>query len=811
MQPATKVITFNILLAAGMMQTVCAQSKIQGTVTDKTGRPISNATVLLLRYADSALIKGTVSGNTGSYLFNNITAGKYLLHFTFTGFKQTYSAAYTIAGNQDNILAGETQLVAENIQLNNVTVTAKKPLFEQKMDRLVINVRNSITAAGATALDVLERSPGVTVDRQNNQLSMGGKDGVLIMVNGKESHMPAAAVIQMLAGMNSANIERIELITTPPANFSAEGNAGIINIVLVENNSYGTNGSFAITAGIGKSKMSSASLNFNHRKKRFNIYGDYTLTITNQIQPLNNYRKIVYGGKTTENYVTNDRDAITRNFNSRMGMDFQLTKKTTIGAMVSGYVDKWTMDAINQTVLLSGQQPDTSIYGTTKETNYWKSFTANLNARHLFKNGGALSLNADYLYYHDSNPNDYLNTYFNGSGGFEYKQQARSDKTTPITFWVASSDYVKKISKHAELQGGAKLTRSGFNNNIIIASLQQDVWVTDASYSANYTLAERIAAAYISFTANPNPATTIKMGLRYEYTNSNLGTSDVKNIVDRRYGKLFPGFFISRKIKDNKAINFSYSRRITRPGFNDLAPFTVFIEPNSLITGNPALQASIADAVSTGYSFKNYIFSLSYSHEAGAIARFQARVDPATNKQVSFPENLTNLKTLALTVSVPLAVTPWWNMQYNFIGRWQQTNSVYLGTSISIEQKNCRISSAQNFKLPGNFAIDVSGYYQSGELRGRVKLRPLGAVDLGIQKKTDKGKGKLSFTVTDIFNTIKMRSYIDLPEQNLVTQRNAQFTQRMFKLIYSRSFGNSKLEAKRSRADSSEEERKRVE
>ena len=805
------MIAFNILLAGCTIQLLHAQSKIQGMVTDSNSQPIPNATVLLLRSGDSALVKGTVSGNTGSYLFNNIATGKYLLSFTFSGFKQVYTSSYTIAGNQDNIHVGETRLMAENAQLSNVTVTAKKPLFEQKIDRMVINVRNSITAAGATALDILERSPGVTVDRQNNQLSMGGKDGVLVMVNGKESHMPVAAVIQMLAGMNSGNIERIELITTPPANFSAEGNAGIINIVMVENNSFGTNGSFAITTGVGKSKTASASLNFNHRKKRFNLFGDYAFTINNQLQPLNTYRKIIYGGKTTETYITNDRDAMVKNFNGRMGIDFQITKKTTVGAMISGYTDKWTMDAINQTSILLDQQPDTSIYVKNKETNYWKSFTANLNARHLFKNGGTLSLNLDHLYYHDSNPNYYLNTYFNGSGGFGYKQEATSEKTTPITFWVTSGDYAKKLNKQIELQAGAKFTRSGFNNNIVIARLLQDTWVTDTSVSANYTLEETIAAAYISFIANPNPKTSIKIGLRYEYTNSNLGTPDVKNIVDRQYGKLFPSFFISRKIKDNKAINFSYSRRITRPGFNDLAPFTVFTDPNTLITGNPALQASIADAVSSAYVYKNYIFSLSYSHEAGSIARFQARIDPATNKQVSSPENLTNLKTLALTFSIPLAVTAWWNMQYNLIGRWQQTNSAYLGTGISVEQKNYRISCAQNFKLSKNFAIDVSGYYQSGELRGRGFLRPVGAADFGIQKKTEKGKGKLSFTVTDIFNSIKLRGYVDLPDQNLVMRRNAQFTQRMFKLTYSRSFGNSKLEAKRNRTDSSEEERKRVE
>ncbi|HTE33333.1 MAG TPA: outer membrane beta-barrel family protein [Chryseolinea sp.] len=392
-----------------------------------------------------------------------------------------------------------------------------------------------------------------------------------------------------------------------------------------------------------------------------------------------------------------------------------------------------------------------------------------------------------------------------------YDEQVRSEKITPITFWIASGDYTKKMGKNTDLQGGFKFTRSGFTNDILIARLFQDTWVSDPSYSANYELKENISAAYISLITNLDARTNIKLGLRYEYTNSNLGTADTKNIVDRHYGKLFPSFFISRKINDDNIINLSYSRRITRPGFGDLAPFTVFFDPNSLTTGNPALQASTADAVNAAYSYKNYMLSLSYSEEADAIAKFQTSIDPATNRQISSPENIRRLKIAALTFSIPLNLTRWWSMQSNLAGRWQQASSVYKGTDITLEQKNFRITCTQSFKLPKDFAIDISGFYQSGELRGRAFIRPLRALDFGIQKKIDKGKGKLSFAITDIFSSITYRGYVDIPEQNLVARRNMQFTQRIFKLTYSRSFGNSKLEGKRSKTDSSEEERKRVE
>ncbi|HTE33332.1 MAG TPA: TonB-dependent receptor [Chryseolinea sp.] len=403
MKAPLKGIIIYAFIAAAPVRLLQAQSTMKGTVVNSGGQALSNVSVLLLHSKDSALVKGMVSDRAGAYLFSNVAGGKYLLSFSFTGYKQVYSSPYFITGSQDNILTGETQLIKEDLELNKVTVTGKKPLFEQKIDRLVINVRNSITAVGATALDVLERSPGVIVDRQNNALSMGGKEGVLVMINGKESHLPVSAIVQMLAGMNSATIEKIELITTPPSNFSAEGNAGIINIVLVDNNGLGTNGSFAITGGIGKSRVSAASFNFNHRKGRLNLFGDYSFRIDRQEQAVSTYRKIDFGGKITETSTTNDRDARIRNFTGRMGMDLQVTKRTSIGAVVSGYINKWTMDAINETSIVTDGQLDTLIHVRNHENNNWKSIGANLNAQHVFRKGGRVTLNLDYLYYHDVN------------------------------------------------------------------------------------------------------------------------------------------------------------------------------------------------------------------------------------------------------------------------------------------------------------------------------------------------------------------------------------------------------------------------
>ena len=229
---------------------------------------------MLLQSGDSSLVKASISEKDGNYSFSNVFGGRYLIMAAFIGHTRTYSEHLVVDENNKIVTVAPLMLTETFTSLGEVTVSAKKPLLEQKIDRLVVNVANSITAAGNTALQILERSPGVVVNRQNSTIAILGKEGVNIMINGKMSYMPASAVVQMLDGMSAGNIEKIELITTPPASLDAEGKAGYINIVLKQNDNVGTNGSFSGTLGYGKGWVTQANLNFNHREGKINIFGD---------------------------------------------------------------------------------------------------------------------------------------------------------------------------------------------------------------------------------------------------------------------------------------------------------------------------------------------------------------------------------------------------------------------------------------------------------------------------------------------------------------------------------------------------------
>ena len=317
---------------------VASQSSVKGIIVDKSLKAVPNANVLLLNSTDSVLVKGMITTSTGAFIFENINKGKYIVSSTFTGFEQVYSPAFNIDEASDAIDIGTLPLNQSISELNTVTVTGRKPLYQQLIDRTVINVENSITSSGSTALEVLMRSPGIMVDPYNNTISMNGKNGVVVMINGKPNYMPVSAVVQMLSSMPSSNIEKIELITTPPSNLDAEGNAGYINIVLKTNNNVGTNGSYSIMAGYGKGLLAIPALNFNHRKGNVNIYGDGSYNLE-KVYPayISHYRKSTNNGLLTETFSDSERDVTETNINARLGMDVQAGKKVIAGVLFTTY------------------------------------------------------------------------------------------------------------------------------------------------------------------------------------------------------------------------------------------------------------------------------------------------------------------------------------------------------------------------------------------------------------------------------------------------------------------------------------------
>ena len=795
------------MLLLGVVFSVHAQSKIYGRVVSVDDKPLANANVLLLNTKDSSLAKGQLTNAAGVYSFENIPQGQYFISYSYTGYKNEYSDDVTISDKQQSLNLGIIKLTEMHLQLKEVTIAAKKPLYEQKIDRLVINVATSIMFAGSTALDVLERSPGVRVNRMSNALSVNGKSGVIIMINGKRNYMDIAAVVQMLAGMPSGNIERIEIITTPPANFDAEGDAGIINIVLKSNNQFGTNGSYSITAGYSKGEQNSVSVNINHRKGKVNLFGNYSFSRNRLQQVWDNYHAVTNNGKLLQNFSDDKRHALASQHDGQAGLDYEISKKTIAGVLLSGSYRHWDMKSLNDAFVSSDNHLDTTVSIINNELHTTLYYGANLNMQHTFSDDQKLTVNADYLHYKDNNPNTYNNAYYNGTNNYLYDENVQSSKTTPLTMWIGAIDYTKKISKGTDMEAGIKDARSSFRDVVGVSSLFQNSWVKDSSLSGNHTLNENISAAYASFNIKLSAKTSMKAGLRYEFTHSRLGSETQLDIVKRDYGKLFPSFFFLHNINDSNSLNFSYSRRIWRPGFSDLAPWVLFLDPKTFQTGNPDLQPAVVDAVNASYTYKNKILSVSYSYISPSITQLP-KIDEGSNKLVIASENSKSYQSLSLNLSLPFTVYKWWNMQNNLTGSRVKSGAFYKA-AVRQEQKNFYINSTQNFLLPKDFSIGLSGFYSSKSLWGLYTFHSNWSVDIGVQKKILKNKSILTFNINNIFNSLAANYNALIPEQNLIVKNKYTYGYRGVSLSYSHNFGNDKVKGKRDRTTGAEDEKGR--
>lgn len=801
-----------ITVLALLAQFSYSQNSMDGQVNDEMGIPLSFANVLLLKVSDSTLVKGTITEENGQFLFENVSQGNYIISVSMIGFKSKSTELLNFDGNSKMTLP--TMALSEGVELDEVVVTSKKNLYVQKIDRMVINVASSILSTGSSALEILERSPGVQVDRQNSAISLIGKSGVVVMINGKQSYMPASSLVQMLEGMSADNIESIELITTPPANFDAEGNAGFINIVLKEQTNLGLNGAYSISLGVGNGTTTNNNVNFNYRKNKLNFFGNYSFLRDNQGQLFTLDRNFIDANNDAVNVSTiTDRDPIQRNHNLRVGLDYQVSEKTVIGLLAWGNDNKWTMDAENQSQEIENNIPRAFVELITTERNQLQHFGSNINLKHNFKENEYISFDLDYLKYQLENPTVYNNSFFDGNNTFLREELTESDKTTPIQITVGKADYSNRLSDKIKLETGVKAAFNNFDNDVAVGTFSGQDFIEDPDLTNISNLKERILAGYGSLEYAISDKTNLQLGLRYEHTDSELISNTQGKVVDRTFGELFPTAYLSHKINDTLGLNFSYSRRITRPTFNDMAPFVIFIDPNTFFAGNPAVQPAISNAVKFDMNYRSLILSSQYSVEKGTIATFQSRFDEENERLIFGAENLDQTSVFSLTLGLPITLTNWWKMQNNVTYLNTKISNTFDESIIDFQQNTFNINTTQSFTMAKNLSSEINITYNSPTLLsfvGTGVLQEIYSINFAIQKKFGEKGGTLSFRVNDLLDSRKWTVVTTIPEQNLNTTNTFDLFNRTFGLSYSNSFGNSKLKSARTRGTGAEEEKRRV-
>jgi hypothetical protein len=781
-----------------------AQTRLSGTVKSEDGAPIPGANVLLLNASDSIMIKGVVADLKGNFQFNAVRSGKFFMVTSMVGYEKIYSSSFEVG--HEPVYVAPTILKVSSTELQSVTVAAEKPMFEQHIDKLVVNVENSITSAGGTILEVLQRSPGITYNRQANSLSLVGKQGVLVMINGKIQRVPMDALVQQLAGMNANTVEKIEIISNPSAKYDAEGDAGIINIVMKKNPEIGTNGSYTLSMGYGWYEKPSGSFRINYRKPKSNFFADYSVNYNHL------WQQFTFKGQNPLeekliNTVSNRYCEILVQ-RATMGAEFNVTPKLIIGAVVSAFDNKFTMDAINDSKTNIGGSPSSTILLNDVEMNQWKHVMGNVNLQQTLVNG-SFSVDMDYLYYRDNNPHQYRNDYWYMDNDSTSSENIRIDKITPITIGVIKADLEKTIGK-IKLETGVKGTMSELSNKVTVQEkVQDEEWSINANFTQDYEMTDNVLAAYANVLLNLNDNTKLQVGLRAESTDMEILTPSNEKVFDLQFVSVFPTAFVTRQISKDQALNFSYGKRITRPSYKDIAPFVVFLDPFTFFSGNPKLKPTITHNISTTYTYKQVITSVKYSLDNDYIARYQARFDPVDKKTYYFSSNLDKVQTLSLSLSAPVDVTRWWELQTNVLGLYQQIETEYFGSAVSMELMSSQLNSTSTFEVGNGYSSQVSVAYWSPSLFGIQRVSSFSEVSLGVQKKFANNTGSIRLNVSDIFWTNMYRFQIDNEALNLHQQGRLRFEPRVIRISFTKNFGSNSIKSGR-RTTGSETEQGRV-
>jgi hypothetical protein len=778
-----------------------AQATLSGMVVDESSAPVPYADLRLIAGADASVRTG-ITDARGGFRFEGLRAGDYRLQVARIGFRP-HVLDLTLA-EADRRHLPPLVLGQEVQEMEGISVEARRSLYEHRGDRLLVNVANSPALAGTSALQVLERSPGVIVDRASNSISMVGKQGVRVMVNGKQSYVPADALLQYLSGMAADNIEKIELITSPPANLDAEGNAGYINIVLKRNPDDGVQGSVNLSGGYGQGEMGKGSGYVDVRRGALGVFVNYSFLWEAQAQYWNNFRTVRRDGVVTETPTLTERDPVQRNHDLRAGLEYEIADGTVLGGLVGAFDNRWSMTARNRLRMITDGHPVSAVDLANDEVNLWRHAMANLNLRREL-GSGTLRFDLDYLRYSNDNPTTYDNEHTDLATGTMVHERMVSGKDTPLSILVGSADLTRSVGKW-ELGTGVKGAFSRLTNTTQFHGPVDD-WFSDAGFASRSTLRENALALYATANVTPAQGTSAKFGLRYEHTDSNLGSLEERNIVDRRYGSFFPSAVLSHDLNENHRLSASYTRRITRPSFRDIAPFIYFLDPYTFFSGNAGLQPAIVNTARVDLSRGSVLGALQYAWEDSSIVRFQSRLLPGRNIQVMYPANFSRTNTASAVLTVPVRLADPWSTQNTAMLVRQEVRALRSEIPVTMRTTSFRFNSSQSFDLPGKLTAEASGFYQSGSRWGAVEWDPVWSVDLGV-KRSMRGGSTVTVTLGDVFDSLQYFGTTGAPGETLHLRQEFDFSHRAIRISYSTVFGGEARQA--SRTTASEEERARA-
>lgn len=791
-----------------------AQSPATGHITGYVtagNAPADKATITLLNAKDSVLVKTSLPDKNGFFEFEQIKFGTYLVLVTQTGYKRYLSKTITINPDNLTIQIPNIALTTNDGLLTEVKVEAKKPFIERKLDRLVVNVENSIAAAGSNVLNILERSPGVLVNEESG-ISLRGKQGVIIMIDGKPTPLSGSDLMSYLKSVPAALIEKIEIITNPSARYDAAGNAGIINIKFKKDQRQGLNGNASVSYGQGVYGKPTVGINANFRKNKWNLFGNYSTSRPEGFTRFYINRQFFNAAGATEtifdqtSYIKHSLN----NHNIKLGADFYASKKTVVGVLLNTNINNAHRDGFTNSIVTDAAG---NVQYTTQTNNTFpgknRNLFGNANLKHTFDNTGKeLTVDADYGHFYSDALQDFDNRYYSPSGTPISSDKLQTDQLGTISVKSIKADYVHPIGKSAKFEAGLKSSFVSTDNDIKFYTDNAGVLIIDRSRSNHFVYDENVNAAYINY-AREFKKMDFQLGFRMEHTVTNGKQITTGEEFSRNYLLLFPSVFLNRKLADNHQLSVSYSRRIDRPSYKQLNPFKIFVDPYTYVSGDPSLRPVLTNSFELSYTFHNkYIASISYVSSKATITDIFTQDD---NTKISYqsPANLQDYEQYNLGLTIPVSIKKWMNSNIIASVYWNRYNSPLQGGQLQTDYTTWDINCTNSFILGKNgWSAELSGFYQSKNAWGLFFIKNLAQISSGIQKTTKNKKSTFKIAVADMFYTNRIAVIVKYQNMDFHTSRT--WDSRVLTLSYTHRFGKNTVAKARQRNSGVEDEKRRA-
>jgi len=806
----------NLLVILFLSNTIHAQSSgkiISGVVKDASNEILPGSTVRLLNAADSTMIAGEVTDGNGKFQFVNLQNNIYLLAITSLGQKNFMSVPLTISDAQTTIvLPAIIMLSAKSVELKEVTVKAKKPLIEQDIDKTIVNVESMISSATSNTMEVLEKTPGISVNN-NGEISLNGKSGVLVLIDGRSTYMSGQDLAAYLKSLPGGLLDRIELIDNPSAKYDAAGNA-VINIRLKRNRAGGFTGSISTGLTQGRYTRSNDALNLNYSRKKINVFANLAYNYEKNYA-LDIYNRRFYNASSaliSTVDLVNDQVYKNKSFNGNVGLDFAATAKTTYGLIFN--LNRTNRNGIfeydsknyktDRLLEVTGMG---STVGGDKRTNT----SLNLNILHKFNTSGReLSADVNHLHYVSKGNQTLENLTFNRDEALINRTDFVYLTPSDINIYTVKADYVHPLMNKGRIEAGFKSSLIDNNNVFDFYNVKDGVGVIDNTSSNHFKYQENINAIYLNGQKSWKRFGA-QLGLRVENTRiqgNQLGNEEVEGSkFAKNYTGFFPSAFVSYKLDDNGKNTFVLMavRRISRPNYQLLNPFVFQRDQYTYSSGNPDINPQYQNRLELKYQHKQILnMGLSYNKFTNTILPATLIVDSIF---LNRPDNIKGGYMVLLNTSMNSQVTKWWytntTLRLSRIG----IRGMLQGTSLDFDTNIARMELNNYFTLSKTVSAEFGGYYASRDFVAQAVTKGMYILNASIQKRIWEGKGSIRISANDIFHSwVSHNRSINLIQSEYF-QTNKTDTQRVG-IAFTYRFGKDTFARKRRHNDNASDDEK---